>query len=340
MSTPPGTNDASPADDQGAGSWVANATGRAVASSARAAARAWRGPLEAVAEDVLSAPEVARVIDRTLAGPLPEEVVRSLVRNHVLERMAAELADSGELEHIVASALGSPRSLEMTDRLLASEPTQATLRHVASNPELRDAIARQTAGLADEVAGRIRASAIRFDDRAERWVRRRDRPAPVIDGGVATRSIAFAIDVAITMALFMSAVGATALVGSLVGGLRPAWLVGVLLATGWTLIAAAYFSLFWTTAGQTPGMRLLRLRVFGPTGAPPSVVRSLGRLLGMVLSIIPMFAGFVPILFTARRRGLADFMAGTVVVYADRVRDRRAVDLSMSMQQRTRSTRR
>jgi uncharacterized RDD family membrane protein YckC len=30
---------------------------------------------------------------------------------------------------------------------------------------------------------------------------------------------------------------------------------------------------------------------------------------------VPLFAGFVPVLFTERRRGLADFMAGTVVLY-------------------------
>jgi uncharacterized RDD family membrane protein YckC len=40
-------------------------------------------------------------------------------------------------------------------------------------------------------------------------------------------------------------------------------------------------------------------------------------LVGLVLSIVPLFAGFLPVLFSERRRGLADFMAGTVVVYAD-----------------------
>ena len=43
------------------------------------------------------------------------------------------------------------------------------------------------------------------------------------------------------------------------------------------------------------------------------------RFVGLVLSIVPLFAGFLPVLFTKRRRGLADFLAGTVVVY-DRTR--------------------
>jgi uncharacterized RDD family membrane protein YckC len=106
-------------------------------------------------------------------------------------------------------------------------------------------------------------------------------------------------------------------VASLVGGLRPAWLVGALLASGWMLVVGTYFVLFWSAAGQTPGMRLLRVRVCLPSGDTPSIGRSLVRLVGLVLAIVPLFAGFVPVLFTERRRGLPDFLAGTVVLYDD-----------------------
>jgi hypothetical protein len=57
------------ADEQRSG--LAAAAGRAAMFPARAAAQAWRGRLEEAAEDVLSAPEIARVIDRALEGPLP-----------------------------------------------------------------------------------------------------------------------------------------------------------------------------------------------------------------------------------------------------------------------------
>ena len=40
------------------------------------------------------------------------------------------------------------------------------------------------------------------------------------------------------------------------------------------------------------------------------------RLIGLGLAIIPLFLGFVPVLFDERRRALQDFLAGTVVVYA------------------------
>ncbi len=294
---------------------LADAAGRAAFFPARAAARAWRGPLEEAVDEVLSAPEIARVIDRALAGSLPEEIARSLVRNRVLERIAAELAASGELERLVTAALASPRTGELTDRVLASDETQRALRHVASSPELRDAVARQTTGLAEEVVGGVRASAARLDDRAERALRRPARTERPVYAGIATRAIALTTDAALTIVLFMSVVGMAALVSSLVGGLRPEWLVGALLASGWILVVATYFTLFWSSAGQTPGMRLMRIRVHGPGGAAPSLARSVVRLIGLVLAIVPLFLGFVPVLFTARRRGLPDFLAGTVVLY-------------------------
>ena len=305
----------SDADEQRSG--LAAAAGRAAMFPARAAAHAWRGRLEEAAEDVLSSPEIARVVDRALAGDLPEEFARSLVRHRVLERVVAELAASGELERLTTAALASPRTLELTDNVLTSDETQRALRHVASSPELRDAIARQTAGLAEDVVGGVRASAPRLDDRAEQIVRRRARPERPIYAGIATRALALATDAAVVTVLFMAATGIASLVASLVGGLRPAWLVGALIASGWVLIAGTYFVLFWSAAGQTPGMRLLRLRVRGPSGESPSdrpVDRASGRARSGDRAPVRRLP---PVLFTERRRGLPDFLAGTVVLYED-----------------------
>jgi uncharacterized RDD family membrane protein YckC len=305
------------ADDEERRSGLTDAAGRAAFFPARAAARVWRGPIEDAVDEVLSAPEVARLVDRALAGSLPEELARAIVRNRVLERIVAELAESGELERLVTAALASPRTLELTDRVLASDETQRAVHHIASSPELRDAIARQTTGFAEDVVGGVRASAVRLDDRAEQVVRRPPRTDRPIYGGIVTRAIALATDAAVTIVVFMSVVGVAALVASLVGGLRPAWLAGALLASGWMLIAGTYFVLFWSAAGQTPGMRLLRIRIRDLTGGTPSIGRSVVRLVGLVLAIVPLFAGFVPVLFTERRRGLPDFLAGTVVLYDD-----------------------
>jgi uncharacterized RDD family membrane protein YckC len=298
-------------------SGLADAAGRAAFIPARAAARAWRGPIEEAVDEVLSAPELARLVDRAFAGPLPEELARSLTRHRVLERIVNELVESGELERLVSAALASPRALELTDDVLASAEMERALRRVASSPELREAVRRQTTGLAEDVVGGVRASAARLDERAEQVVRRPPRGGPAIYAGLATRSIALGIDMGVTIVLFMSAVGMAALVTSLVGSLRPAWLVSALLASGWIILAGSYFVLFWSAAGQTPGMRLLHLRVRGAQGAPLSLGRALLRLVGLLLAIVPLFAGFLPVLFTARRRGLPDYVAGTVVVYDD-----------------------
>jgi uncharacterized RDD family membrane protein YckC len=285
---------------------LAGAAGKAAFYPARAAARAWRGPLEDAVDEVLSAPEVARVLDRALAGDLPEEFARSLIRHRVLERIVAELSASGELDRLVSAAL-------------ASDETKRALTHVAASPELREAVARQTTGLADDVVSGLRTTGARLDDRIERVVRRRPRPVPPVHAGVVTRAAALAIDVALMLVAWTSIVGVAALVSSLVGTLRPAWLAGALLAAGWIVVAAGYFVLFWSSAGQTPGMRVLRLRVRRPDGRAPGVGRSIVRVVGLVLAIVPLFAGFLPVLFTERRRGLPDFLAGTVVVYDDPV---------------------
>ena len=134
--------------------------------------------------------------------------------------------------------------------------------------------------------------------------------------GIATRGVALAIDVAIAQAIVFAGGAVFALVGSLVGNVELDTTLGrILAACAWAFTVATYFVLFWSTTGQTPGMRLLGLRVHGPDGAHLGAVRSLVRLVGLGLAIIPLFAGFLPVLVDARRRGLHDFLAGTVVRY-------------------------
>ena len=140
------------------------------------------------------------------------------------------------------------------------------MRQIASSPVVRDAILQQTTGFFEDVLGIVRASAVQLDDRVERAVRRRERPERTVFAGIVTRALALAVDVAATIGIHLLLVAVVALVASLVGGLRPQWLVGMLIGLAWILIAGGYFVLFWSTTGQTPGMRLFRLRV--PAGAP------------------------------------------------------------------------
>jgi len=51
------------------------------------------------------------------------------------------------------------------------------------------------------------------------------------------------------------------------------------------------------------------------TGGPLHFARALIRLGGLVLAIIPLFAGFLPVLFDIRRRALQDMLAHTLVIH-------------------------
>jgi uncharacterized RDD family membrane protein YckC len=305
----------SAADDEGR-SRLAAAAGRLAFFPARVAARASRDQLEAAADDVLI-PELARLIDGAFATTLPEDVARSLVKHRVLERVVEELAASGALDKAVEDALKSPRASELTDRIVHSEAMRQAIEEVVAGPEVRAALTQQTTGLAGELVIGVRTRAVRLDDRAERAVHRAPRAPRAPFAGIATRAAALGIDASVILVAFATLAALAGVIASLVGGLRPAWLAGILLGSGLTLLAGGYFVVFWSGAGQTPGMSLLHLRVRGRTGRPPSFGRAVVRAFGTLIAIVPFFAGYVPVLFDERRRGLPDFLAGTEVVYDD-----------------------
>ena len=136
--------------------------------------------------------------------------------------------------------------------------------------------------------------------------------------GFVTRAIAFAIDialvdlaaaiVAIVVGLGISAFNLSDTVVTI------AVVVGGLAFLAWSI---GYFATFWSTTGQTPGSRVMGVRVVCANGGEAVRLRAaVVRLAGMVLAAIPLFAGFLLILIDDRRRGLQDRLAGTVVVYA------------------------
>ncbi|HUO74742.1 MAG TPA: RDD family protein [Solirubrobacteraceae bacterium] len=301
--------------DGSTGSGIGDAIGGAAMFPARAAARAWRGRIESAAEDMLSAPETARIVDRALAGRLPEDVAHSLVRHHVVERVIRELAASGELEVLIEKALGNPQTLELVECVLASEEMQLALRRIASGPEIRSALVTQSTSLGGEVVQGLRVGLRSVDDRVEHAVRRRARAGQPW-AGVASRGLALAADTLLVTAVVAIGGALVGEIASLVGGVRPHWLAGTLVAVGWVLVTGGYFALFWSAAGQTPGMRLLGVRVRrSPGDARIGLGRAVVRTIGLALAIIPCFLGFVPALFDSRRRALPDYMAGTTVVY-------------------------
>jgi len=145
-----------------------------------------------------------------------------------------------------------------------------------------------------------------------------DKPAELEYEGIVTRTIAFGIDAGIINLVAVIVAAIVALVLSVLH--LPSELDPVLVAVGgaaYVLWTIAYFVTFWSSTGQTPGNRIMRIQVLvAETAKPPKPWRSIIRLGGLVLAALPLFLGFFPILVTDRRRGLQDMLAGTVVVAA------------------------
>jgi uncharacterized RDD family membrane protein YckC len=102
----------------------------------------------------------------------------------------------------------------------------------------------------------------------------------------------------------------------------PTELKAILAAVGtavYILWLVGYFVVFWSTTGQTPGGRAMQLKVETPDGGRITVRRAAVRCVGLFLAALPLFLGFVPILYDDRRRGFQDRFAGTVVVNAPAV---------------------
>jgi uncharacterized RDD family membrane protein YckC len=136
--------------------------------------------------------------------------------------------------------------------------------------------------------------------------------------GLVTRAIAFALDGAIINVVAIVVAAGVALALSVLH--FPNSLDPVLRAVGgatYVLWSIGYFVVFWSSTGETPGDRFMRIRVcVADSGRPPHPLRALGRLGALVLAVIPLFLGLLPILVDARRRGVHDMLAGTVVVAA------------------------
>ena len=290
----------SPPDDSQRDDGVVAAASKVALYPARAAMRASRTRIEASVEGVLTGPELARLVDAVLAGPFPEELAHILVERKVIERVVAKMADEVEVADLVDQVLARPEVRDAVARAVGSDATHALLKQTLEH---------QTSSFAGDLAQSLRVHARALDARVDL----RHPPAPEKFGGVVTRAIALVTD-AVLISLIGASISAMAtLVASLVGTLRPAWLVGLILACGWSVLCVVYFAGCWSLVGKTPGMMLMHVRVRGPRGEQPSFGRSLVRVLGLALAIIPCFAGFIPALFDGRRRALPDLLARTTV---------------------------
>lgn len=135
--------------------------------------------------------------------------------------------------------------------------------------------------------------------------------------GLATRIVSFLVDAAlITVVDIIVGIGAALILAVLhiPSGLKT--ILAVIGAAAYVLGSILYFVIFWCTTGQTPGARVMLIRVVSADGARVKPRWAVLRCAGVILAALPLFAGFVPILFDARRRGFQDWLARTVVAEA------------------------
>ncbi len=252
-----------------------------------------------------------------------EAVERALVR--VLQGPAVENAVHGALDsETVKAALIEALDSEMVDevwrRLLASDEAQKLVERIAEAPEIRAAISAQSAGLLEDIGHTIGKTTRRLDTIVERIVRRvffrKPRPQPTDRAGLVTRGLAFGLDALIVNLVFSGLAAIAALIASAISG-NGNGVSDVALALGsvaWIALGSLYAVTFWSLAGQTPGMRFFGIHL-GAEGERLGLRRSLRRLAGFVLALIPFGLGFLGVLFDERRRGWQDRMAGVDVLY-------------------------
>ena len=271
--------------------------------------------VEAAAEEAIvravESPAVERALARVLRGPVVEEAV-------------TDALSSPEVEAAIIEALDSEMVDRVWDKLLASDEVQRLVERIAEAPEVRNAIAAQGVGFLDDIRRQIRRAARALDGLVERMARavlRRGRRTGTTDrAGFVSRLLAFFLDgVAINTAFLVVSAVIAFLAKTLFGADNNA--DSAVIAVGaffWIVAYAVYLTLFWGLVGQTPGMHFVGIRLEVP-GAPSAggvgARRSLRRLVGLVLAILPLGLGLLGILVSDRRRGYQDRFADTEVAY-------------------------
>jgi uncharacterized RDD family membrane protein YckC len=136
--------------------------------------------------------------------------------------------------------------------------------------------------------------------------------------GLVTRAVSWVVDaLLINLAVIIAGLG-TALVLAMFPvskNARPD--LQAIAGVAYVLWCAAYFVVFWSTTGQTPGARVMQIRLVTANRQRVKPALALLRWVGMNLAMLPLFAGYLPILF--RRRGFPDWLAHTLVLDAPRM---------------------
>lgn len=259
-------------------------------------------------------------IDRAIEEVAEEAVVRAL-ESPAAERAIARALESAAVERSLMRTLDSEMVDRIWRRLLASSEAQQLVERIAQAPEIRQAIAYQGVGLIDDIGAQIGRIARHIDDVLESVVRTILRRPPRAErsgrAGLFTRALAFLIDGAIVNGLFFVAASLFTLsIDAVFNPDSPADVAGLVVGSlAWLTLTGSYLVGFWGLSGETPGMRFLDLRLYGPKGPRLGFRRAVRRLFGSVLGAIPLGLGSLIVLLGDQRKTFADRFAGTEMRY-------------------------
>jgi len=294
----------------------------------------------------------AEALAQAVAERALEIVVAALDMNALLDRVDMNRAlDQVDIERVL-DRIDLDRLVERMD--LNSVIEHIDVDALVQQTDLGAVIARSSSGVATNALDVVRSQTVGVDEFIARWItrlrrRRYSGPPGLPDGlksgtdagpragdapppetpiviqktllgkcaGFASRFTAFAVDVGVSLGVFMLALAAISFAARVLTGQDIAWSRGDI----WVVIAYAawaffYFAYCWAASGRTVGMALLGVQVVGDDGSDAGGRRAVVRTLALPLSFLLLGLGFAGILLGGRRRALHDVIAGTAVIYS------------------------
>ena len=321
----------------------------------RSAGRRVTDPVEGLAQQVAervvglvaTALDVNALVARVDLNHLLSQVdLNALLLRIDLNALLARVDLNEVLQHVdVDAALDRVNVNKIAERIDMDELVEHT--------DLGAVIARSSGGMATEALDAARSQAVGLDqfiDRRVGRVLRRRHPGPAgpselagprpagSDGrvmtagqrparwvtlqgqfaGSASRFLAYAVDLAVSTALFTLVVAGISFVIDTVTRHSITWTTGsgVVTAVVFAAWEFFYFGYSWAASGKTFGMAALGIRVVRADGAAAEPWRGVLRALAFPLSFLLLGLGFLGILVQREHHALHDLIAGTAVIYA------------------------
>jgi Flp pilus assembly protein TadB len=133
--------------------------------------------------------ELKRLGDQLSESGLADEIIDKLLSSGAFDRIVTVVINHPATEALVVNVVDEPALERLVSRVMESRlvdgvtaQMQAILDYITRSPELRAALAHQTAGMAEDVAIGVRSRTYNADATAERFARRllkrRSKPEP------------------------------------------------------------------------------------------------------------------------------------------------------------------